>query len=1037
MTLRRVIAIIILSIVSTYAFAQSSVTYTLSPDLDGTVLQVPAEGLHVNDDGGNGSYSSGIDWSVTLSDADLPCSAPYVLGISFTQFDIHPLDTLFIYDGPSTAYPLIVAANNNYNNLSEGRNTIYASRNNSSNLHAITIRFKTANHTVANAGFFCNVGCFLPCERIEPHIDSVFDRTRGGVVFGQGIMRTIDGQRVIPVCAGEGVIVHGYATYTRYTDHYTPTDASSRFTWTFDGRENTVGGVGMTEVAYPFFDTLACHEIVLDVTDRNGCEATVFDQVQLRVSTNPIRTISNLGTVCFGDELVVQVSYDANALISVDSVAIHNIHTRTNYVKTFIPDGPNCDVLCYSAPVTFTEFPAGATLESKDDICSICVNFEHSYMGDYDLNIICPSGRTATLKYKEDPGDAVEGSYGGGGMFTGYPYGGDEHDMWDGVDEKYCDSIYNMYGIGLDYCFSRNANYTLVDGLPANTTEEGSHYLANDEYTDAVTISFPPLPAEYRVEGLEDAGSYSFSTKRASNHAARSNYYKPADDFSSLVGCPLNGTWKIQICDEWSIDNGWVFGWSMDICNISTGDDCEYNVSVDSVTWDITPEAGRSNAGVLRRDTYDPMRFYMSANDTAGLFYAKMHVYDDFGCRWDSTGHFTVLWTPEPRLGDDVTFCEEGAAVFNALDRHSGGMSYTYSYLWSTGDTIPVIRAHTDTSRTYWVRVSNMATNGDTAVCIGTDTVRIMGGIHPQAMFGPDDIGIACEPYALHFENQSLNASSFSWDFGDGTTSDRENPVHTYKAGRYTVTLYATSDDGCIDTLVVRRYVEVNAAKESVQKAMICEGGEYTWKDGVTYYEPTSEPTVMMLSSQGCDSIIHLNLGLDKTTQARIHAIPEIATPEQTEICLFDHGINSERSTWWLPDGKIVYKDQTCFEFPSDEDSVRVILAIESPYGCKDTTSMVIRMDKSQLWMPNVFTPLAPNNRTFKISSNDVDQVDFSIFNRFGQMVFQTTDKYEGWDGTHNGTPCQQGVYVYIVRYTTNFDTDRWLLRRGTVTLLR
>ena len=68
MTLRRVIAIIILSIVSTYAFAQSSVTYTLSPDLDGTVLQVPAEGLHVNDDGGNGSYSSGIDWSVTLSE---------------------------------------------------------------------------------------------------------------------------------------------------------------------------------------------------------------------------------------------------------------------------------------------------------------------------------------------------------------------------------------------------------------------------------------------------------------------------------------------------------------------------------------------------------------------------------------------------------------------------------------------------------------------------------------------------------------------------------------------------------------------------------------------------------------------------------------------------------------------------------------------------------------------------------------------------------------------------------------------------------
>ena len=1012
----------------------SSVTYTLNATTNGTTIQMPAEGFQVTDDGTTGAYSKGKDWSLVVSSSQNPCSSPYTLALTFSRFDINPLDTLYIYDGPSSSYPLLVACNNNVNSLNGARTIVYASPSNNNTTRALTVRFRTSNHSAVNDGFYFSVECLKPCELITPHIDTTFERLRNGEVYAQDVMRIFDDQRVITVCAGDGVRVHGTGEYSHLTGHYDPADATSVFKWTLDDEDNVQSATGLDYVSYALFDTLGCHNLILDMWDVNGCDASTFDQIQIRVAVNPIRTISNLGTVCSNDELEVLVSYDASNIIQIDSIEIREIHSRTNYIKTFIPDGPNCAVRCYSAPVTFNEFPNGSTITSGTDICSICVNFEHSFMGDYDLKIRCPSNRQAVLKYKDAVGGLPAGAYGGGGIFTGYPYGGNEHGSWDSG----CDSNSNMYGVGLDYCFSRNGDYTLVDGQPANTTAIGPHYLGNSEYQDAINYTFPPRPPHMR-SGSGDAGSRSFSTKHPSNYANRSDYYKPADDFSSLIGCPLNGTWKIEICDNWGSDNGWVFNWSMDICNISDDDDCQYNVGIDSVTWDVTPESGRLNPTRVRRDLDDPMKFYFSAIDTAGLFYAQMHIYDEFGCRWDSVGYYTVLWNPTPNLGDDKTFCRAGTATFDATDAHARGRGYRYTYEWSTGETTQIITPTAEQTTWYKVAVTNMATNGTTTRCVGIDSVAIIVGVLPKANFGPDpdSLGVLCSPYTMAFENLSENTSSYLWLFGDGASSTAEAPLHTYAPGTYDVTLYAVSPDGCRDTLVWKEYAKVYTPSEVDYGAMLCNGEAYTWIDGVTYYEPTTSPTVVLTSAMGCDSIIHLNLGLDNKTKAQIHTSPEVASHDRSKVCLYDHGVNSVRRTWWMPDGSESHSAVTCFDYPTESDSVRVILAIESEYGCTDTTSLVIYMDKSQVWMPNIFTPDEPNNKTVGIAYSEVDQLECSIFNRSGQLVYKYKNKDDVWDGRQNGKLCPQGVYVYLIRYTTVHDTERWQYKKGTIILSR
>ena len=189
-------------------------------------------------------------------------------------------------------------------------------------------------------------------------------------------------------------------------------------------------------------------------------------------------------------------------------------------------------------------------------------------MGDYELSIIFPTMRKSVLKYQTTsnvPAGIPSGAGGGGGIYTGYPYGGDNHGTYDGLGGNECDSVGNMFGVGLDYCFSRNGQYTLVTGSLANDATAFSvtdNYIAASPYQSSVTYTFGPIPAPYTNAG-QNPGTKTFRTKNPSDHANKVDYYLPADDFSQLVGCPLNGRWTIQVCDTWSGDNGFLFGWGM------------------------------------------------------------------------------------------------------------------------------------------------------------------------------------------------------------------------------------------------------------------------------------------------------------------------------------------------------------------------------------------------------------------------------------------------------------------------------------------
>ena len=211
--------------------------------------------------------------------------------------------------------------------------------------------------------------------------------------------------------------------------------------------------------------------------------------------------------------------------------------------RTFIPDSQSCPNLpdCYRDTATVSQFATGDTISAVEDITAICVNMEHSFGSDLQISLVCPNGSKAIVKAL---------SIGSG--LLGMPYGGNNHHTWDPTDNS-CDSLFNIPGIGWNYCWSNdnsleNLRPSIIDGPLVQVTYNFGHLAG---------FNFPA--------GADSAGLQTFYTTDSSDYANKFGYYKPTDDFSSLIGCPLNGQWSIEICDLYPSDNGWVFGWTLDL----------------------------------------------------------------------------------------------------------------------------------------------------------------------------------------------------------------------------------------------------------------------------------------------------------------------------------------------------------------------------------------------------------------------------------------------------------------------------------------
>jgi gliding motility-associated-like protein len=167
----------------------------------------------------------------------------------------------------------------------------------------------------------------------------------------------------------------------------------------------------------------------------------------------------------------------------------------------------------------------------------------------------------------------------------------------------------------------------------------------------------------------------------------------------------------------------------------------------------------------------------------------------------------------------------------------------------------------------------------------------------------------------------------------------------------------------------------------------------------------------------------------------------------------------SERDVYFsnnseLPNGKLTYEwfwtknSQTelfstyqnpYYTFPADTGNFKITLIANSEKGCSDTASENIWIVPDiRVFIPNAFTPDGkgpPQNSKFNIVSSNVQTFHIQIYNKWGQMVFQSNDISYSWDGTFGEKICQSGVYVYSIKLVNQSGLE--YSYQGTVSLVR
>jgi len=237
-----------------------------------------------------------------------------------------------------------------------------------------------------------------------------------------------------------------------------------------------------------------------------------------------------------------------------------------------------------------------------------------------------------------------------------------------------------------------------------------------------------------------------------------------------------------------------------------------------------------------------------------------------------------------------------------------------------------------------------------------TDTVRIFP--LPMPLFSMDTSG--CRPLAALFNNTSSawTPMQFLWQFGDGATSTDSVPQHTYaSAGMFNVSLTASTGSGCI-----------------ASRTLTLPGAVTVWP----------QPTAMAT------------------------ALPTVTTVLQPEVVFTDHSVDAE-TVDFLVEG--IHYDTTAFTHTfSDAGWYTALLTATSGVGCSDTMRMRIFIGDHLFFAPTAFTPNGDgHNEVWKPSVKGARLYHLDIFNRWGQVVFSTTDPNAGWDGK-GAVP---GVYTY------------------------
>jgi PKD repeat protein len=380
--------------------------------------------------------------------------------------------------------------------------------------------------------------------------------------------------------------------------------------------------------------------------------------------------------------------------------------------------------------------------------------------------------------------------------------------------------------------------------------------------------------------------------------------------------------------------------------------------------------------------------------DSTGRYTIQLRVTDPYGCSDDTVFHPIIVY-PKPTA--HFTIPNHKICGLPATIQLSNQTVGAINYQWNFGSTL------TEPNYTYNIEgqqiIKLIASNTYLCSDTFTDTVQIFKKPTAKGSFTPE---WGCAPLKVRFENQSLNAGGkWFWRYGDGAVDTVLTHLYTH-AGKYSPTLVVYNGDFCVDSVTYPNRIEALAKPVA----------DFEWRDSVsrTNEKPNGILLFNNLSQSGKDYKWHFGDGGLSTLENPLHRYMQ-AKPHF--VTLVTTGRN----------------------------------------GCVDSVQKeVLPKFFSGLFVPNVMSVGASTDgmKHFLPKGTMLKTYQLSIYSTYGKLLWSSDKLEQGqpvefWDGTLNGEPLPQDVYVWKIQATFE-DGSVWrgmcddagrCSNVGTITILR
>lgn len=610
------------------SFGQTTLTitgpdYPPSSPLNCSAI-VPTGGAGTNFIDGTGNYPSNSRDTVVFC-PDLTqgskVSIAFATNIGF-EFNVDPTDTIYIFDGPNTSAPLLGAYNSGTN-----PNGFYVQASFLNNpTGCLTVVFHSDAAT-EGTGWVANVACGDLPQPYYPHIEAY----KNGV--GANVLNPLD-TGYVDVCLGDSIMLIAKPTFPYSLENtgtgYSQNAGNCTYNWDISGG----GGTFSNDTIWFTPTQRVGYYVDLRITD----PFPLIERItcKIRVSQQPFfgGTGSVEDTICLGTTTNLLGGVTPTDTVGVEipgsEFAIGGIFAGL----TFLPDGSGAQ---YTTSIAISGFDSSAVITSGADFDQLCLDIEHSYIGDLEIQLSCPNGTSVSLM------NAYNSTFGS-------------------------QLIPGGCGSGIGTFLGNDTN--LDGGAPG---------------TPVMTYCFSPTQATFGTICAENSAGNTIANAYGFQTMNPNGVYLPDGNFNNFAGCPVNGNWTITVRDNQGIDDGYIFQWGLYFNSSLYPESETYQNTVTTSWWSPDPSiiSGMNDTSIVVQP------------GQVGNFGYTFNVTDNFGCHYDTTVNINVVAGPSifpPTFTCSSTYQATGTQTFG------GGVwsspSPEVSFTTSTSDN-PLITAST------------------------------------------------------------------------------------------------------------------------------------------------------------------------------------------------------------------------------------------------------------------------------------------------------------------------------------------------------